>query len=130
MKYFSAAVIIIALFFAACQKTNTYVVHGQIVDTTGSLNAPIATTTFSLKVFTSSSTPSGPNQKTLYTFATDATGNFNVSFDAKNIVGIELGYPFQLSAISPNIDSPIWYATEIPNRQYDYNAGVIKTKKQ
>lgn len=111
----------IVLFCLSCHKSHSYIVHGQIVDSTVTPNVPISNTSFVLTVFEESATTSSPTQKTPYTFVTDNNGNFSVSFDAKNLVDLGLSYPSGSSI-------PL-QAQEVASNKYDYDLGIVKTKK-
>jgi|GEM_PF-2302265 len=106
---------------AACKKTHSYMVHGQIVDSTVTPNVPISNTSFVLTVFEEGATISSPTQKTPYTFTTDNNGNFSVSFDAKNLIDLGLSYPS--GSLIP------LQAQEVASNKYDYDLGIVKTKK-
>jgi len=110
----------IVLFCLSCQKTHSYKVHGQIIDSTNGLNIPIANTAFELKIFSYPSI-SAPLQKQSQTFTTDGNGNFITVFDCKNIAAIIVTYPYN--------DSTLWGAPDVETNIYDYDARIIKTKK-
>jgi len=92
-------------------------VHGQIVDSTVTTNAPISNTSFALTVVEGGY----PDKKTPYTFVTDNNGNFRVSFDAKNLIDFMLSYPSGQAIPGPRID--------FASNKYDYDFGIVKTKK-
>jgi len=96
-------------------------VHGQIVDSTVTPNAPISNTSFVLTAIEGGATISNPDKKTPYTFTTDNDGNFSVSFDAKNLFDFILSYP--TGTVIPV------HVSGFASNKYNYDLGVVKTKK-
>lgn len=111
----------IVLFCFSCHKTHSYMVHGQIVDSTVIPNAPISNTSFVLTVMKNGPTISSPAQEIPYTFTTDNNGNFNVSFNVKGLDGFMLSYPSGTPIPIRNSDFAL--------NKYDYDLGIVKTKK-
>jgi len=116
-----SAFYIVIIFISSCQKTHSYMVHGQMVDSTVTPNASISNTSFVLTVMYDGPSLSYPMQKTPYTFVTDNNGNFSVSFDVKNLEGFIISYP--AGTVIPV------HVSGFASNKYNYDLGVVKTKK-
>lgn len=126
IKLLFCFLIALLAFTTSCKKISKKdrVVYGQIAD---SAKAPIANTTFSLIVLKLGSGITSVDEEKPFSFVTDASGNFRVTFQSENDRELMITYP-GVTIFGENAGMPYW--NKHVGKDMEFDAGVVTAQRK